>query len=64
LRGGINEELGAAVILICVTGISYPIVDGKIPMDSTSHPQLEDIEALKKGTNPKDTIYEAPKRRG
>jgi len=45
-------------------GISYPIIDGKIPMDSTSHPQPEDVEALKKGTNPKDTIYETPKGRG
>lgn len=42
-------------------GISYPIVDGVIPMDSTPHPQKSDIQALKDGTNPKDNIYEAPK---
>ncbi|RDL29901.1 uncharacterized protein BP5553_10528 [Venustampulla echinocandica] len=41
-------------------GISYPIVDGVIPTDSTPHPTKSDIQALKDGTNPKDKFYEAP----
>jgi len=64
---GTNSRNTTLVILFSLTinleGISYPIIDGKIPMDSTSHPQKEDIEALRSGTNPKDKLYEVPEGR-
>jgi hypothetical protein len=44
-------------------GVSYPVVDGKLPLDSTIHPQAADLKALRIGKNPKDVIYEGPKGR-
>lgn len=42
-------------------GISYPMVNGEPTMDSTPHPQVEDIQALRDGTNPKDVVYDPRK---